>query len=465
MNPQTFGQGSFGGGYTDTNMHPAVALALIVAIALLLRLPRKYAVVPFLLAVFLLPVGQQLYLGGVHLYVPRLIIFFGIARLVWTKLRSNTQIFTGGFNDLDKIFTCWALFRSTAVIIFFWGNASALTNQAAFLWDVLGGYFLLRFLIRDTRDIVRAAKTFAVIAGVLGLAMMNESLRDQNVFGYLGSLPIVPAIREGKIRAQGPFEHAILAGSFGATLLPFFLWLWYGKKSRILAVAGILGCTSMVVSSSSSTPLLAYLAVIVGLCFWPLREHMRAVRWLLVISLIACHLMMKAPVWFLIDHVDLVAGNSGYHRAMLIDTFIRHFREWWLIGTNQASTWGFEMDDLCNQWVAEGETGGLATLICFVLLISRAFGKIGRARSRASLPRKQEWLLWFLGAALFSHCVAYFGISYFDQTQFSWFALLSAISVATAPGVLAVTVPKTVSSETVEVRENSFPVLGGMREA
>jgi hypothetical protein len=459
--PNTFGQGSFGGGYGETTMHPAVAVVLIVAIILLLRLPRKYAVVPFLLAVFLLPVGQQLYVGGVHLYGPRILILFGVGRLLWTRLKSKAPVFRGGFNALDKIFTAWAIFRCTAVILYYWGNTSAFTNQIAFLWDALGGYFLLRFLIRDTGDIVRTAKTFAVIAGLLGMAMLNESLRDQNIFGYLGTMPLVPAIREGKIRAQGPFEHAILAGSFGATVLPFFLWLWYEKKSRVLAVCGILGCTGMVISSSSSTPLLAYLAVIVGLLFWPLRKQMRAVRWLLAISLISCHLIMKAPVWFLIDHVDLVAGNSGYHRAMLIDTFIRHFREWWLIGTNHASTWGYEMDDLCNQWVAEGETGGLATLVCFVWLISRSFSKIGKARARASIPRKQEWLLWFMGVALFSHCVAYFGISYFDQSQFSWFALLSVISVATAASVVPMSVPKIVHRETVQYQEAPFPLVGG----
>jgi hypothetical protein len=442
MQLQDFGQGNFGGGYTDTMMHPAVGVAVVASIVFMLLLPRKYAVVPFLLALFLLPVGQQLYVGGVHLYVPRIIIPFGLARLAVAKLRSKTPIFTAGFNDLDKIFLCWAVFRATAVTLYYWGNTSAFTNQVAFLWDEMGGYFVLRFLIRDTEDIARVAKTFAAIAGVIGVTMLNESLRDQNVFGYLGSLPLTPAIREGKIRAQGPFEHALLAGSFAATVLPFFLWLWYSKKTRILAAVGVVGCTVMVLSSSSSTPLLAYLAVIIGICFWPLRRYMRVIRWVLVITIIACHLSMKAPVWFLIAHVDLVAGNSGYHRALLIDTFIRHFGDWWLIGTNHASTWGYEMDDLCNQWVAEGETGGFVTLVCFIMLVSRAFGKIGRARKFASRNRQREWLLWFLGVAMFSHCVAYFGISYFDQTKFAWLALLCTISVVTAPALTSSLAPR-----------------------
>ena len=44
--------------------------------------------------------------------------------------------------------------------------------------------------------------------------------------------------------------------------------------------------------------------------------------------------------------------------------------------------------------------------------------------------RKREWSLWCLGAALLSHVVAYFGVSYFDQMQVAWYALLAIIGVA-----------------------------------
>jgi hypothetical protein len=184
------------------------------------------------------------------------------------------------------------------------------------------------------------------------------------------------------------------------------------------------------------------MAVVAGICFWPLRGRMHTVRWVLVILLVACSLAMKAPVWFLIARVSLVAGNSGYHRAELIDMFIRHFKDWWLVGTNKQATWGWDMDDLCEQWVAEGETGGLATLVCFILLIACSFSRIGKARKRLSKAPKLEWLLWLIGVALFSHCVGYFGISYFDQTKYSWFALLCIITVVTTSRVSAVSVAK-----------------------
>jgi hypothetical protein len=413
-------------------MHPVVAIAMVAAIALMLWLPRKYAVVPFLLALFLLPAGQELHVAGVHFYVPRILIAFGIARLVRAKLGSKTRVFTAGWNDLDKIFTCWALLHVVVTTLYYGGNGAALIQRAGFIWDTLGGYYLLRYLIRDTEDIRRVAKTFALIVGVLGIALLYERFRGVNVFGYFGSIPLISALRDGKIRAQGPFAHPILAGSFAATLLPFFVWLWRSRRTKLLAVVGVAGCTAMVFSSSSATPLSIYMAVIIGICFWPQRLRMRTVRWVFLVLLVACALAMKAPVWFLIARVTLVAGNSGWHRANLIDVFFRHFGDWWLLGTDKQATWGFgNLDDLCEQWISEGETGGLATLLCFILLITQSFRRLGKARKRISQDRKQEWLLWLIGVALFAHCVGYFGISYFDQTKYSWFALLAIITVVT----------------------------------
>jgi len=64
--------------------------------------------------------------------------------------------------------------------------------------------------------------------------------------------------------------------------------------------------------------------------------------------------------------------------------------------------------------------------------------------------RAKEWYFWLLGAALFSHAVAFFGISYFDQTRMAWFALLVVIVAATAP-VLA-------KSEKTELQPSGSPL-------
>ena len=73
---------SYGGGATNTNISPVILIATIIAVVLILVLPRKYVPAPFLALIFLGSVGQQLYVGGVHLYVLRVRILAGLVRLV-----------------------------------------------------------------------------------------------------------------------------------------------------------------------------------------------------------------------------------------------------------------------------------------------------------------------------------------------------------------------------------------------
>jgi hypothetical protein len=420
----------FGAGANSSIINPFILVLLLVTILLILFLPRKYVAVPFLLTVILAPFGQQLYVGGVHLFVPRILILFGWIRIGVSKTTSKVEIASGGFTPIDQIFIYWAIFRATATYLEFM-ETGALINQAAFLWDSLGGFFLLRYMIRDEEDILRVSRTLACIVSVLAVTMVNEKLHGVNVFGYIGGR-LAPFIRDGTIRSQGPFLGPIPAGTFAATIMCLFLWLWKSGKSRILGFVSIIGATVMVVTSASSTPLLAYMAVGVGILMWPLRGKMRTVRWGIALLLIGLHLVMKAPVWFLINHIDFVSGNSGYHRALIIDMCVTHFWDWWLIGVKSTQNWGWDMWDQANQFVSEAESGGLVTLVCFILLVSRSFGKLGSARKLIAGDRNREWLLWFLGVALFSYVVSYFGISFSDQSELAWFALLAMICAATA---------------------------------
>ena len=430
----------FGGGTTESNMHPVVLVAMILASCLTLLLPRKWAFAPLLFLTFLSPLGQQLYIAGVHVFAVRFVILFGWIRIAWAKLSSRLGLLPGGLNPIDVALILEFVFRATAILVDYheWG---AFINLCGAFWDVVGGYFLFRFLIRDEEDIRRSIKVLAIISVILVTSMMNEKFHHQNLFGFLGGVPLIPQTRDGVIRSQGPFAHAILAGVFGATLFPLFVLLWKNKESKFWGIAGVVSSSLIVWSAASSTPWMAYAGGIIGICFWPFRKQMRLFRWALATMLTALHLVMKAPVWMLIGRIDLIGGNSGWHRAELIDICVKHFRDWWLIGSVDYVNWGLEMWDVGNTYVAEAESGGLATLICFVAILSIGFSRLGTARKSVEGDSKREWYFWLLGAALFAHAVAFFGITYFDQMKFAWFAFLAIISAATAPLLVEKTVP------------------------
>jgi hypothetical protein len=422
----------FGGGSLDTTLTPIAALAMVLCIVLLIALPRKHLVIPFLLTAMLVPARQSLVLGGVHLFVVRIIILVGCCRMLGTSLSGGKRnTLGGGFNKVDTVFLCWGMCHGIAFMLLY-GQTEAVVNQLGFLWDCLGGYFLLRFAIQDEEDIRRATKVFATITLVCAVCMVFERATRMNVFGLLGG-QATPDVREGKSRSQGPFSHAILAGVFGATIIPLFVRLWSTRKDRGFAMGGMVGATVMVITSASSTPLGGYVAGIIGLAMWPLRRNMRVVRWGIVAALGVLSLVMKAPIWFLFAHVDLVGGSSGYHRALLIDQCIRRFGDWWMLGTNNNQNWGWDMWDIQNEFVAEALRGGLAALVFFTLIIVHTFSRLGKARKGVEMDRKQAWLMWTLGAVLLAQIFSFFGSDYFDQSRFWWYASIAISCAATAP--------------------------------
>jgi hypothetical protein len=447
----------FGGGAAETTLFPIVAILMILTIGSVLVLPRKYVVVPFLLCAFLIPLGQTLVVAGVHFFVLRIVLIFAWSRLFATKLSSGKSLFGGRLETFDKVFLVWAGYHVFASLVLFGFQSAVIVNQCGSLLDLLGGYFLMRYLIRGEEDIFCVIKVFAGIVAVVGLCMLNEKLRGQNLFAYLGA-PLELNIRDGAIRAEGPFAHPILAGTFAATLVPLFISLWMTGKAKVLAVVGVAASVVMTFSAASSTPLTAFAGGLLAVFLWPMRKKMRMLRWGIVIVVLAVHLAMKAPVWFLIARVDLTGASSGYHRAMLVDGFIRHFRDWWLVGTTDNVQWGYDMWDLSNQFVAEGVSGGLVPFICFITFISLCFKKIGTARKTVRGDRKREWFLWLLGAALFSHVVGFWGISYFDHTQLAWFALLAMILAATGPASMK----KSLRREAMEVAEEDLRVYAAL---
>jgi hypothetical protein len=418
----------FGGGSADTHILPFVAVYLLIAIVLILVLPRSKAIVPFLLAFFTIPIAQVLVLGGFHFTALRVLILAGLVRRACSRKPPSGSKFPGGFNAVDWVVVLWAV---SAQIMYSlqYKEMQAFVYALGVLLDSLGGYLVVRFLIPDGEALRRTIKVLAAICVINAVGMVNEKISHVNVFSLLGETAGV-TIRDGHVRAGGVMG-CLYAGAFAGVLIPVFLWLWNDKKSRVAACAGLAGATVMVITSYSSTSYLAFGGSVVGLAFWPLRKQMRLVRWGLVSMLVGLQLVMKAPVWALIARMDLTGSSSGDQRYHLVDMCIRNFSRWWLMGTTSYNTWGWDSWDLVNQFVAVALTGGLITLIFYIMIFKRSFGALGSARKLVNGDRHQEWALWCLGSALFAHVVAHFGINYMAQLIMGLFPLLAFISVAT----------------------------------
>jgi hypothetical protein len=418
----------FGGGEATTLLHPLVAAWMLIAIALIFVLPRRKAIAPFLLAFFTIPLGQVLVIGGLHFPALRILILAGLVRRMTSRGEESRNKFGGGFSAVDQAVVMWTV-SALVIVSLQWMALPALIKFVGDFIDALGGYLVVRFLIPDGEAVRTTIKVFALICLILGACMVNEHFTRKDVLCYLGGCSLDAEVRNGLVRASGVMG-TIQSGAFGGVLIPLFLWLGTERKSRLVAGAGFAGATAMVITSGASTAVMAYGASLLGLGFWPLRKQMRLLRWGLVATLLGLHLVMKGPVWSLIEHIDLSNGSSSFHRYMLIDTLINHFGDWCLLGTRNNGSWGWEMWDTCNQFVDVAVRGGLLTLALYIMVISRSFAALGNARKRVNGDREQEWYLWCLGSSLFANVVAQFGINYMVQLQVLLFPLLASISIA-----------------------------------
>ena len=395
---------------------------------LLLALPRRYAIIPILALVSYMTMGTNLVVGGLNFTMLRLLLIFG-----WTRLIIRREFHGVKLNRIDKAVIAFVI-SSLVTYTLLWGTYDAFKNKLGLAYNVIGFFFLFRFLIRDLQDARRVVRIAAVMIIPLAALMTFEKRTGHDLFAYFGGVPEMSPVRDGVIRCQGPFSHPILAGSFGATLLPLFLGLGAQKikLAKLTAAIGIMAAGVVIFCSGSSGPVLAGLAGVCGFLFWPLRGKMRLIRWGIVAAIVVLQLAMKPPVWFIIAKIDIFSGNTGWHRAHLIDIAYRNFFDWWLVGTRSVDNWDVGYDhniDITNQYVSYGIDGGLVTFSLFIAIIVRCFSGVGRiVRSLGSQPQASRLFVWSLGAALFAHVTNYFSISYFDQNIIAWYLLLAMIA-------------------------------------
>jgi hypothetical protein len=421
--------------YADhTLVHPVGLVMLLACCIALLCVPRRFAIIPFLVMALVIPSAQRIVVGSLDFTFLRILIVVGLLRVM---LRGEQRGVI--WWRLDAIVVVWAAALFAASMIRTGGEV--LEYQCGMTMETLGGYFLLRVLIRDWSDIKIISGTAVTMSVPLALAFVYEQATQYNMFSVFGGVNATTVIRDERLRCMGPYNHPILAGCIWAALVPLCLGLLDGGLvARVAAVCGA-ACGSIIVyCCASSTPVFGVVAVAVGVVAFLLRPHMRWVRWCTLASLVGLHLVMKAPVWHLISRVSAVGGSTSYFRFLLIDNFITRSPEWALTGTDDTANWFWGGQDVTNFFVMQGVSGGLATFVAFVGIVSFAFAGVGRAVAHARADRSKAMLAWCVGVSLFVHCANFLGVSYFGQSTLLWF-----MTVAMA-GTLGTLVPDRLSA-------------------
>lgn len=408
----------------------ACGIALTVAAGTaLLVLPRRYAIVPIIATCCYMTMGQSIVVAGCHFTMIRVLMLFG-----WTRLLLRGEVRAIELGRLDKTIMWWTTISFIAYISL-WRSGDAVVYKLGATYNIVGYYFLFRMMLRSLDDVIQVFRAISLLIVPLAVFMLVEKSTGRNLFSVFGGVSAITLVRDGVLRCQGPFSHPILAGTFGATVLPLVTCLWLdGALGKILAAGGVVSSLIITVASGSSGPVLAFMAAVLALSLWRARTHMYILRRGLTGALISLQIFMKAPIWFLLARIDVFSGSTGFHRAMLIDGAFHNLSDWWLMGTQSTLAWADEeqgLFDVTNQYLQVGAEGGIVSMGLFIWIIVCGFRSVGltwRFMAEIGEPAADQFIVWGLGAALFAHVVSYISVSYFDQNFVNWYLLLAMIA-------------------------------------
>ncbi len=401
---------------------------LVFGIATLV-VPRRWAPVPLLIGCCFMTIGQFIIIGTFSFPVFRMLLGLGAVRVLVRGERIQ-----GRLNTIDKLVITWALWVFLAGFFHRFTPGSGPIYALGAGYNVVLPYLLLRIWCRNERELTVMVGAIAALLALVAVSMWIETITLNNPFAIFGGVLETPMIREGRVRASGPFAHPILAGSVGATCLPLVISVWKSKK--MMAMLGSTACVAMVLASGSSGPLMSLVFGVFALCMWPFRRLMRYSMPALVGSYVVLSFIMTRPPYYILSRIDLTGGSTGWHRAALIESFLAHFHEWWAFGTDRTNHWmpyasgpTPEHTDITNGYIGFAIMAGLPALLLTLAILWRAFSWVGQAAcNRNGLHPQNGFKAWCLGCALFAHATTSISVSYFDQSVIFYWITISLIS-------------------------------------
>lgn len=404
-------------------INQATLIIAVLLVTLVFFIPRKYFLLLFIVAVCFIPFDQRIIIQGLDFTPLRFLIVFGVLRILVRGEQREIR-----WNLFDKLIFAWAICGAVVYVIQ-WADTRSLIYKSGMLFDLIGLYWLFRQNIRSWNEVGCIARALAIGAFISGLLVLVERVTQNNPFVLLGN--VHTGIHRGRYRCTGSFEHSIMLGLFWANLVPIFVGYAITSPSKAFFWwAATATCVLIVVSTGSSTPMVVLLLIILLLPLFRYRRYGKIMALGFVVTVLALHIVMAKPVWHIIGRIRFIQGSTSYHRYLLIDSGIKHFDEWALLGTRSTSHWGYHLDDITNNYIRQGLDGGFATLALLVIIMVMGI-KICGKYSLLSTPRRERWLSWAFAISVLGHSISFLGVSYFGKIPtllyltFAFVAMLS----------------------------------------
>ncbi|MEJ2647394.1 MAG: hypothetical protein P8016_03160 [Sedimentisphaerales bacterium] len=415
-----------------------LAIAVVLAVLVLTVRPR-HAFVIYIGALLWYPSFLAISIGTIDIMIGRVVVAVLFLRcLCDDRIRSRFK-----WSRLDKWVT-WSIVIYIGITLAVRPTWSIVENRGGFFMDTWLSYMVARFIITDKAKLISIIKCVGIILLPLALLGCIESITGWQPFVPLRRFrPWNPQVgmttvgsRWGFTRAVGPFSHPILFGGCFAMFLPLLWYLRYQKKdwknlAYIFAGAAVIGA----LSSMSAGPWIMTIVIVFSLIMERHKKWVKPAFISFVLLCIVIQLASSTAFYYVFAKYGSRLGGAGMHRAILIDVAIRHFDQWWLVGTKGRDPgWGpylgMTWTDVTNEYILAGIRYGIAGVIVLCGVLTVAFKQIISSYKKAQ-KKETRSLYWALGTILFAIAVVWISVSFFGQLISLFYAMLGIISAST----------------------------------
>ena len=266
---------------------------------------------------------------------------------------------------VSDLFACATAVWMMVALYYNDGLEGLTKSGAAEAVDFFGAYLVARaFFLGPTAlgTFVRVLKVFATAAIVLGMAdTISGKLFIHEIFASIvGYSPPGVQFREGIIRANSTFDHAILFGAFCSIVAVILL---YSERTALKRAFWVGFCCLGAILSVTSA---ALLSIFVSLTAYTYDELLRRYRWrwtafwiLAAIIFIGFASVSQSPMHWVILHLTL-EPQHGYYRLLIWDAATPQIAQSPLLGS------GFQQQSVDEQ--------SLGSVDCVWLVMALRYG-------------------------------------------------------------------------------------------
>lgn len=390
----------------------------------------------------LLPPETEFMVFGVRMFGYRLAVLLMAPVAMWIMIRDSK----GGVNTIDigiGFLSFWMLLSFMVI----YGAEQGLVRGLGTVIDCGMCYMIARASITTPDELRRFL--VLVLPGLMfaGGILILENLAGRHIFrpfaakifgdvtlfkageAVTANRQYAPEFRLGMIRAMGPFDHPILAGSVMLGFLPLFhfsgLRGWPFVLGLIVALTGLL--------SLSSAAILGLIFAGGAIAVYHVKPYIPKLSWwtvtaLFIMLLVVAHVGSKNGIISVITRLSL-SPETGYYRQLIWQFGIMNVEKnpWFGLGYNdwERISWMYS-DSVDAHFLLLAMRHGIAVPVVLLSGILFGVGRLGVLINK--LPQREQPIMIGINIASLMFVMVGQTVTYFGASQLAFMSFLGFLA-------------------------------------